>query len=105
MKISIATVSNVLQDLKLVGETFTSVKNRYGISSTTAASIFDAYVVMSRKILPEFLCMDECYAFSGDNKNYVCVVIDFASKNTIDSLPSRKNRSLQIFRKNTFRGA
>lgn len=94
MKISVVTVSNVLQDLKLVGETFTSVGKRYGITSTTAAAIFDSHVFISRKVLPPFLCIDECYAFSGDDGNYVCVLIDFVTKNTIDLLPSRKIEDL-----------
>ncbi len=94
MKISVVTVSNVLQDLKSVGETFTSVAKRYGISSTTAAAIFDAHVFMSRKILPAFMCIDECYAFSGADGNYVCVLTDFISTNTIDLLPSRKKDDL-----------
>ena len=97
MKISVVTVSNVLQDLKLVGETFTSVGKRYGISSTTIASIFDAHVIISRKILPDFMCIDECYAFSGDDGNYVCVLIDFVSANTIDLLPSRKKLDLMRY--------
>lgn len=94
MKISVVTVSNVLQDLKLVGETFTSVGKRYGITSTTAAAIFDSHVFISRKVLPPFLCIDECYAFSGDDGNYVCVLIDFVTKITIDLLPSRKIEDL-----------
>ena len=94
MQISVVTVSNVLQDLKLVSETFTSVGNRHRISSTTVAAIFDAHVFISRKVLPPFLCIDECYAFSGSDGNYVCVLIDFVSKNTIDLLPSRKKVDL-----------
>ena len=60
MKVSVATVSNVLNDLKHVGETFKSVALRYGLSSTTVSAIFDAHVYISRKRLPEFLCIDEC---------------------------------------------
>ena len=94
MKISVVTVSNVLLDLKKVSETFTSVANRYNLSSTTVASIFDSHVVMSRKMLPELLCIDECYAFSSSQGNYVCVLIDFETKNTIDLLPSRRKQDL-----------
>lgn len=94
MKVSVATVSNVLNDLRHVGETFKSVAIRYGLSSTTVSAIFDAHVYISRKRLPEFLCIDECYAYSGSNGNYVCVFIDFESKETIDLLPSRRKQDL-----------
>ena len=94
MKVSVVTVSNVLNDLKHVGETFKSVALRYGLSPTTVSSIFDAHVFISRKRLPEFLCIDECYAYSGSNGNYVCVLIDFKSKETVDLLPSRKKQDL-----------
>lgn len=90
MKISVVTVSNVLEDLKQVGETFSSVSKRYQISASTASSIFDAHVIMSRKMLPEYLCIDECYAFSGLHGDYVCVLVDYLSQHTIDLLPSRK---------------
>lgn len=94
MKVSVVTVSNVLEDLKHVGETFKSVALRYGLSPTTVSSIFDAHVFISRKRLPEYLCIDECYAYSGDKGNYVCVLIDFQSKETVDLLPSRKKQDL-----------
>ena len=94
MKISVVTVSNVLQDLKSVSETFTSVANRYNITSTTAAAIFDSHVFISRKVLPEYLCIDECYAYSGDDGKYVCVLIDFITKETTDLLSSRKKEDL-----------
>ena len=94
MKVSVVTVSNVLNDLKHVGETFKSVAQRYGLSPTTVSSIFDAHVFISRKRLPELLCIDECYAYSGANSNYVCILIDFKSKETIDLLPSRRKQDL-----------
>lgn len=94
MKISVLTVSNVLQDLKNATETFSSVANRYGLSSTTTASIFDSHVFISRKKLPKYMCIDECYAFSGDHGNYVCAFVDFESKDLVDLLPSRKKDDL-----------
>lgn len=60
----------------------------------TAAFIFDSHVSLSRKILPEYLCIDECYAFSREHGNYVCVLFDFISTDTIDLLPSRKKQDL-----------
>lgn len=94
MKISSLTVYNVLSDLKKATETFTTVSERHHISPTTAASIFDAHVSISRKILPRYLCIDEVYAFRSDRSNYVCVLVDYTSTATVDLLPSRKKEDL-----------
>jgi transposase len=94
MKISVLTVSNVLQDLKKANETFTSVSTRYRISPTTVAHIFDAFVSVPRKRLPKFLTVDEVYAFRNNKSNYVCVFVDSLTKDTIDILPSRKQKDL-----------
>lgn len=61
--ISAFTVIQVLKDLKNYNETFSSVAKNAHISPTTAASIFDSHVSLSRKQLPEILCFDEVYAF------------------------------------------
>lgn len=96
-KISTLTVMNVLKDLKNFNETFSSVANRYHISPTTAASIFDSHVHMSRLKLSEYISIDECYAFSSKeyNSKYVCMILDYMSKSPIDILPTRhKDRLL-----------
>lgn len=94
MKISLATVYNVLKDLKSFNETFTSVAARYNISATAVASIFDRHVRVSRRKLPEYICIDEVYAFKSDRSNYVCVLLDYESQKLIDLLPSRKKQDL-----------
>ncbi len=92
MKISAMTVQNVLRDLKEQTETFSSVAARYHISPTSAASIFDRHVQLSRLILPELMCWDEAYAFfhKGENSKYVFTILDFRSQSPVDILPSRK---------------
>ena len=55
MKISSLTVYNVLSDLKKATETFKTVSDRYHISPTTTAAIFDAHVSISRRALPCYL--------------------------------------------------
>ena len=94
MKISSLTVYNVLTDLKQPSETFTSVAHRYHISPTTAASLFDAHVFITRRKLPEVLCIDEVYGFSSNQSQYVCVLVDFKAQSTVDLLPSRKKEDL-----------
>lgn len=94
MKISLLTVCNVLNDLKKPTETFTSVSNRYNISDTTTASIFDSHVFVPRRKLPPYINIDEVYAFSSDRSNYVCVLVDFQTGKTIDLLPTRRKEDL-----------
>lgn len=94
MKISSLTVYNVLSDLKKATETFTTVSERHHISPTTAASIFDAHISISRRVLPRYLCIDEVYGFRSERSNYVCVLVDYTSTATIDLLPSRKKEDL-----------
>lgn len=92
MRISALTVQNVLKDLKKQTETFTSVGERYNISPTSAASIFDQHVSLPRLPLPEYMSIDEVYAFhhKGEDSKYVFMMIDFKTANPIDILPSRK---------------
>ncbi len=94
MKISLATVYNVLKDLKSFNETFKSVAYRHNISPTTVASIFDKHVRVSRRTLPEYICIDEVYAFKSKRSNYVCVLLDYQNQKIIDLLPDRKKYSL-----------
>ena len=94
MKISLLTVYNVLRDLKNPADTFKSVAQRNHISSTSAMSIFDRHVQISRRKLPEYLNIDEVYSFKSENSSYVCVLLDFNSQNVIDLLPGRKKSEL-----------
>lgn len=96
MKISALTVQNVLRDLKKQNETYSSVAQRYHISPTSAASIFDSHVMMPRLSLPELQCWDEAYAFhhKDENSKYVFTILDFSSQSPVDILPSRKKEYL-----------
>lgn len=93
-KLSVATVFNVLRDLKSPNATFTDVARRYGISTTSAINIFDRHVHISRRQLPECLALDEVYAFKSHDSYYVCVIIDYLDKKIVDVLPSRRKYDL-----------
>ncbi len=90
MKISAATVMNVLHELKDFNETFTSVARRHNISSTSVCSIFDFHVQLSRTKLPEVLSIDQVYAFHSPSSKYVCVLLDFINQIPVDILIERK---------------
>ena len=93
-KISVLTVTNILDDLKNPAETFSNVARRYNLSPTTVASIFDEHVVMHRLPLPEYMAIDESYSFHSEDSKYVCMFIDFLTGDPIDILPSRKEDDL-----------
>ena len=92
--ISLVTVYNILNDLKSPRETFTGVAIRYNVSPTTVTRIFDSHVHISRRKLPEYLCLDEVYSFKSYNSKYVCVLVDFLEQKIVDVLPSRKKNDL-----------
>lgn len=96
-KLSLATVYNVLNELKNPSSTFISVAKRFHISPTTVANVFDSFVSIPRKRLPEYICIDEVYAFKSENSKYICVLVDFKTHDIIDVLPSRQKRTLMDY--------
>lgn len=81
-----------MKDLTKPSETFVSIAERYHISPTTVASIFDATVNIPRAKLPWIMSTDENYAFYSQDTHskYVCVLIDQQTGRPIDILPSRR---------------
>lgn len=97
LKISAATVYNVLQELKRPEATFTYVAQKYNLSPSSVANIFDNYVDIPRRTLPECICFDETYAFKSDDSDYIMVLLDYTDKKIIDVLPSRRKRYLSDY--------
>lgn len=93
-RLSVATVYNVLADLKNPALTFSYVASKYHISQSTVANIFDRGVNIPRRTLPECICFDETYAFKSDRSNYICVLVDYKDKKVIDILPTRRMQNL-----------
>lgn len=96
-KITVLTITNILEDMKSPNETFSNVGKRYHLSPTTVASIFDYHVKMERLPMPEYMCIDESYSFKSENSNYVCMFIDFMTGAPIDILPSRREEELREY--------
>lgn len=97
MKISADVVMNVLKELKDFNETFSSVARRYNISPTSACSIFDQHVQLSRTKLPEVISIDEVYAFRSPTSKYVCMLLDFITQEPVDILSSRRYDDLYSY--------
>ena len=94
LKLSVATVYNVLTDLKNPALTFSYVASKYHISQSTVANIFDRGVNIPRRPLPECISFDETYAFKSEKSNYICVLVDYMNKKVIDILPTRRMQDL-----------
>lgn len=94
LKVSIATVYNVLQELKRPEATFKYVADKYHLSPSSVSNIFDRHVNPSRRSLPECLSFDETYAFKSDGSDYICVLLDPKDKKIVDILPSRRKSYL-----------
>ena len=93
-RLSVATVYNVLTALKVPTATFSEIGERYHISATSIANIFDSHVSIARRSLPECLAFDEVFAFQSKNSPCVCVLLDYNDKKLVDILPSRRKAAL-----------
>ena len=99
MKISSHVVLSILKELQNPSQTFTSVAERYKVSPTTAASIFDKSVNIPRAKLPAILSTDENYAFHSktEDSKYICVIINQQNGQPVDILPSRRYEYLDKY--------
>lgn len=96
-KASVATVYNVLNELKRPEATFRYIADKYHMSASSVANIFDRHIQPHRRKLPECLCFDETYAFKSRDSDYVCVLLDYIDKKIVDVLPSRRKRYLSDY--------
>ena len=94
--LSTATVYNVLKELRYPQITFTYVAEKYHLSASTVANLFDQHIKIKRAQLPECISFDETYAFKSKqyNSEYICVLLDYTNKSIVDILPSRRKSYL-----------
>ena len=93
-RLSVATVYNVLKELKSPNVTFSDMARKYFISTTSIMHLFDKHISISRRPLPECLALDEVFAFDSKYSPCVCVLLDYKDKKLVDLLPSRKKSDL-----------
>src|SRR5690554_396997 len=90
-RMSILTENQVLKDLKLPNETFTTIATRYYMSTTNVIDLFDRHVNISRGEFSSVVCIDEFYLGKhGVAGKYACVFLDFVKNEIIDILPTRR---------------
>ena len=93
-KLSTYTIYAVLNDLKDHTVTFKNVAEKYNISKNSVINIFDNYIDVKRRPLPEVICIDEFYTSRRRQYKYACVFLDFISKKIIYIYPSRRKDRL-----------
>lgn len=92
------TIINILEDLKYVESTYTAVARRHNVTVTQVIRIFDKYVDIPRKELPEVLSIDEHYfPTSSYDSTYMCILMDFKDGTIIDVLPDRRKNYLSSY--------
>ena len=79
----------ILNDLKDINATFTSIAKRYGVSVTYVQNLFDKKVDIKRGKLPEVLAIDEVYVRKVTKYKYCCVLYDPIHHKIIDVLDCR----------------
>ncbi len=79
----------ILNDLKDINATFTSIAKRYGVSVTYVQNLFDKKVDIKRGKLPEVLAIDEVYVRKATKYKYCCVLYDPIHHKIIDVLDCR----------------
>jgi transposase len=90
-RMSILTETQVLKDLKIPNETFTTIANRYYMSTTNVIDLFDRHLNISRGEFSSVVCIDEFYlGRHGVAGKYACILLDFIKNEIIDILPSRR---------------
>ena len=90
----------ILEDLKDINATFTSIANKYGVSVTFVQNLFDKKVDIPRGKLPEVLAIDEVYVRKVSKYKYCCVLYDPIHHKIIDVLDCRhKNYLIDYFAK------
>lgn len=98
--ISNFTINAIKQEFFKI-QSFSTIAERYGISTTQVINIFDEYTkIMLRRPLPEYLCIDEKH-FEGDTDGkYVAILSDFFSGDIIDVIPNRQLAYLERYFQN-----
>ena len=80
---------NILRQLKLINQTFSSVAKNNNVSVTYVTDVFDKKVDIRRLTLPHILCVDEVYAKRLSYHKYCFIAYDPRNRKIIDVLDSR----------------
>ena len=84
----------IIQALKELTATYTSVANRFNVSPTYVANIFDRKVDLARLPLSKIICVDEVYSKRLSYHHYCFIIYSPRDRKIIDVLDSRHSDDL-----------
>lgn len=96
---SLPTILAVLRFLKEQSSTFAMASRLFNIPAPSIVNLFDTFVNVPRKNLPEILMIDEFYAFRKQTKDkkYCCLLMDFSTGEVIDIIEGRTKLAWQRY--------
>ena len=95
--ISDRTVEIVLEKLKMVNETFTSVAKEVFLSPDEVSKIFDEHVQMPRNRLSPIMAIDEFYFSRTRYKKFAVMLLNLEKMEIIDIIPDRTKPTLDKY--------
>lgn len=92
--ISIQKETMILNELRNINSTYSSVAKRYEVSPTYVIDLFDSKVNLKRNKLTQVLCIDEVYSKKLSRYAYCFVIYSPQLHKILDILDSRKKMDL-----------
>ena len=87
-------IVNALND---INKTTVMVAKQFNVSDTYVHYCFAKMVDMKRLPLPRILCVDEVHLNISDTMNYCFVMMDFETREIVDILPNRRQKTLDEY--------
>lgn len=94
---SLSKETRILQALKEINATYKSVANRFDVSTTYVAKLFDYKIDIKRLRMPKVLCVDEVYAKRLSYHKYCFILYSPQLKKIVDVLDSRRQSNLDDY--------
>ena len=95
--ISIHKEFKILNALKSINATYTSVAIRFNVSTTYVVDLFDKRVDIKRLPLPEVMCVDEVYSKRLSRHKYCFIIYSPYDDKIIDVVDSRRFNNLMDY--------
>lgn len=87
----------IIKDMKDLKLSCTQIAARYNVSDTYVHETFMRYVSMPRLPLTEIISIDEVYLNISPEFKYAVVIMDFATSEILDIVPSRRKKIMHDY--------
>ena len=95
--ISLYKELKILNALKNINSTYTSIAKRFDVSTTYVLNLFDKKVDLKRLPLPEVMCVDEVYSSRLSRYKYCFIIYSPNDRKIIDVVDSRHLNNLMDY--------